>query len=137
MERTFAMIKPDSVKLGHIGHIVSMIEKDGLDIIDMLWFAFGSHRARLFYSEHDGQPFFEGLIKFTCSGPCVGLILKGDNAVARWRVLLGATKPENALDGTVRKLYGQGIPNNAAHGSDSVESAVRELGIFRGIVKNG
>jgi nucleoside-diphosphate kinase len=107
MEQTFAMIKPDSVKLGHIGHIISMIEKDGLDIREMVKFAWYRHAASLFYSEHDGQPFFPGLVTFTCSGPCIGLVLEGKAAVVRWRNLLGATKPENALDGTVRKLYGE------------------------------
>ena len=115
IERTFSIIKPNAVAKNVIGNIFARVEQ-----------------ARGFYAEHDGKPFFDGLVEFMTSGPIVVSVLEGENAVQRHRDLLGATNPANALAGTLRADYADSLTENGTHGSDSVESAAREIAYFFG-----
>jgi nucleoside-diphosphate kinase len=130
MALTFAMIKPDAVKAGHTGDIISMIEKNGFTIVRMEKRALDKATAEKFYAVHAARPFFGEMINFVTSGPVVIMALKKDNAVVEWRTLMGATNPKDAAEGTVRKRYGTSIGSNAAHGSDAAETAAYELGLF-------
>ncbi|MBI5282433.1 MAG: nucleoside-diphosphate kinase [Candidatus Solibacter usitatus] len=133
MERTFAIIKPDAVAAGHSGHIIAMIEEAGFRILAMRSQHLTRAVAEGFYAVHKGKGFFDELIEFMTEAPVILLSLERDNAVAQWREVMGATNPESAAPGTVRKLYGASIGRNASHGSDSVENAAIELNwFFRG-----
>lgn len=133
MERTFAIIKPDAVEAGHVGDIIAIIEGAGLKLRALRMQKLTRHEAEGYYEEHRGKKFFEDLIAFMTRGPVVMMCLEGDNAIAQWRALMGATNPAEAAEGTIRKLYGSSIGENATHGSDSPASASRELGwFFRG-----
>lgn len=127
IERTYAMIKPDAVKAKNIGNIISMIEEKGFNIVHLRLFKFTDKSVGQFYAEHVGKDFFAGLAEFMTSDKSVGLVLEKDNAIADWRALMGATNPANADEGTVRKAFGGELPFNAVHGSDSTESAKREI----------
>lgn len=129
---TFAMIKPDAVRLRFFGSIISKIESlTDLSIVELMLMRLTEAQVRQFYAEHDGKPFFEPLVEFSTSGPFVCIVLKGENAVDRWRELMGATNPQQAKPGTLRHEFGFGMPNNAVHGSDSEQSAEREIALFR------
>ena len=130
LEQTFSMIKPDAVKKNHIGAIIERLEKNGLRIAAAKMLTLDKPKAEGFYAEHKGKGFFDGLINFMTSGPAVLLVLEGENAVAKYREVLGATNPANAAPGTIRKDFAASIDNNAAHGSDSPESAKREISYF-------
>ena len=130
LEQTFAIIKPDAVKAGHSGKIIDLIERSGFDILRLQKGQFSKELGEMFYDMHKERPFFGELVEFIASGPVVIMALQKDNAVAEWRKLMGATDPSKADAGTVRKLFGTSIGNNATHGSDSPESAQRELGMF-------
>ena len=130
LEQTFSMIKPDAVKKNHIGAIIERLEKNGLRIAAAKMLTLDKAKAEGFYAEHKGKGFFDGLISFMTSGPAVLLVLEGENAVAKYREVLGATNPANAAPGTIRKDFAASIDNNAAHGSDSPESAKREISYF-------
>jgi nucleoside-diphosphate kinase len=134
MERTFAIIKPDAVKAGVVGRILARIESEGFRIVAMRMQHLTKGEAEGFYAVHASKPFFNALTDFMSSGPCVLLCLEADNAIARWRELMGATNPADAAEGTLRKEFGASIDNNATHGSDAPETAAFELGyFFRGL----
>jgi nucleoside-diphosphate kinase len=130
MERTFSIIKPNAVRKGVIGPIVSRFEREGLRIAAMRMVHMSRAEAAGFYAEHEGKPFFETLIGFMTSGPCVVMVLEGDNAIKRNREIMGATNPANAAEGTLRKLYADSFTENAVHGSDAPETAAREIAWF-------
>ncbi|MBQ62943.1 MAG: nucleoside-diphosphate kinase [Gammaproteobacteria bacterium] len=130
IERTFSIIKPDAVGKNVIGDIVSRFEKAGLKVVASRMEHLDQGRARGFYAEHDGKPFFPDLVTFMTSGPIVVQVLEGENAIARNRELMGATNPQEADAGTIRADFAQSIDANAVHGSDSPKSAVREIAYF-------
>ena len=131
-EKILTIIKPDAVKDGHIGEIVSKYEKMDLKITGIILGSFSKAGAMEFYAEHEGKSFFEGLVEFMISGPVVLLFIEGDDAVRRNRNLIGCTDPLKAPKDSLRGLFGKGIPNNAVHGSDSIEAANREIRFFKG-----
>lgn len=121
--RTFTMIKPDAVEAGNIGGILKMIEEAGFKIVAMKYTKLTSELAGQFYAVHKERPFYGELVSYMSSGPIVAAILEKDNAVADFRTLIGATNPEEAAEGTIRKIYAKSIAANAVHGSDSDENA--------------
>src|SRR5882757_9779319 len=129
-ESTFSIIKPNAVKKNVIGSIVQIFEKNGLKIAAMKLTKIEKAQCEEFYDEHKVRPFFGELVTFMTSGPVVLMALKGEIAVLRNREIMGATDPAKAAPGTLRKLYGDNMGENAVHGSDSADSAKRELGIF-------
>ncbi len=129
-ERTFAIIKPDAVAEKNAGNIISMIEAGGLNIIAIKKLKLTAEQAGAFYGVHKEKPFFPELVEYMTSGPIFVLALEGDNAIKRWRDLMGATNPEQAAEGTIRKLYGKSISYNATHGSDAPETAKVEVAFF-------
>lgn len=124
--RTFTMIKPDAVESGHIGAILEKITSAGFRIIAMKYTQLSKRDAREFYAIHKDRPFFDELVSFMTRGPIVSAILEKDNAVEDFRALIGATNPEEAAEGTIRKLYAKDIGENAVHGSDSDANAAIE-----------
>lgn len=130
MEQTYIMIKPDGVQRNLIGEIVTRIEKKGYKIAAMKMIRISKETAEIHYGEHKGKPFFSGLVDFITSGPVVAMVIEGDDAVAGMRKMMGATNPLNADFGTIRGDYGVNVGRNIIHGSDSLESAKREIGIF-------
>ena len=130
MERTFAIIKPDAVKAKYTGKILQRIEEAGFTIRAMQLRHLSVAEAEGFYAVHRERPFFASLTTFMSSGPCVVLALEADDAIKKWRTLMGATDPAKAEAGTLRKDFGASIENNATHGSDAPETAAFELGYF-------
>ena len=130
MERTFSIIKPDAVAKNVIGEIVSRFEKAGLRIVASRLERLTVDKAKGFYAEHDGKGFFEDLVNYMSSGPVIVQVLEGEGAVAMNRQLMGATNPADADAGTIRADFAESIDANAVHGSDSPESAAREIGYF-------
>ena len=130
MERTFAIIKPDAVKARYTGRIIQRIEEAGFTIRAMQMRSLSAKEAEGFYAVHRGRPFFASLTKFMSSGRVIVLALEADDAIRRWRTLMGATDPAKADAGTLRKEFGASIENNATHGSDAPETAAFELGYF-------
>ena len=131
--KTFAIIKPDAVAAGNAGAILSLIEQNGFKVKGLRLQHLTLKEAEGFYAVHKGKGFFDELVAFMTEAPVVLLALEKENAVQAWRDLMGATYPEKAADGTVRKLYGTNIGRNASHGSDSDENAAIELAwFFRG-----
>ena len=130
METTLVLLKPDAVQRGLAGEIVSRLEKTGLKIKGMKLMHVSQDLANQHYGEHVGKPFFDGLVSFITSGPIVAMALEGSGAVAIVRKNMGATNPADSPPGTVRGDYGIDIGRNLVHGSDSVESAKRELALF-------
>ena len=128
--RTLAIIKPDSLRNGNAGKILTMIEGSGLSIDAARMFWLTREQAGEFYAVHREKPFYAELIEFMISGPCIALVLSGENAIAKWRELMGATNPEMAAEGTIRKLYGTNVQFNACHGSDAPETARQEVAFF-------
>lgn len=128
--RTFTMIKPDAVADGHSGAILTMIEDAGFKIIAMKLTLLSDERAGQFYEVHKERPFYNDLKKYMSSGKIVAVILEKDNAVADFRKLIGATNPEQAEEGTIRKKFAKSIEANAVHGSDSDENAQIEGRFF-------
>ncbi|HUQ94411.1 MAG TPA: nucleoside-diphosphate kinase [Bryobacteraceae bacterium] len=129
-ERTFAIIKPDAVAAGKAGAILSEIAKAGFKVRAMRMERLSKPQAEGFYAVHRERPFFGGLIEFMTEGPVVLLALEAPDAIKKWRDLMGATNPEKAAEGTIRKLFGTNIERNATHGSDAAETAAFELGYF-------
>jgi len=125
---TFTMIKPDAVKNGHIGSILKMITDAGFRIVAMKYTRMSEAKAGKFYDIHQERPFFGELVEFMTSGPIVAAVLEKDNAIEDFRKLIGATNPAEAAEGTIRKLYATSIGENAIHGADSDENALREGG---------
>lgn len=132
IEHTLAIIKPDAVAAGHTGEIIKLIEQNGFSIDRMEKGAISEEYAAAFYDMHKEKPFFKELTQFLASGPVVVMALRKENAIAEWRTLMGATNPEQAAPETLRKLFGTNIGKNAIHGSDSLQSATRELTLFFG-----
>ena len=130
VEQTFAIIKPDAIEASNSGKIITMAEDAGFEILRLQKGQLSPELAELFYDEHKEKPFFEELVDFISSGPILIMALQKDNAVADWRKLMGATNPAEADEGTVRKQFATSIGQNAVHGSDSAESAQRELALF-------
>lgn len=120
------MIKPDAVKAGNIGNVLAMINNAGFKIVAMKYTRLTKSDAETFYAVHNERPFFGELVEFMTSGPIVAAILEKDNAVADFRTLIGATNPEEAAEGTIRKAYAKSLGENAVHGSDSDENAAIE-----------
>lgn len=130
MEKTFSIIKPNAVEDNNIGNIIARFEKEGLKIAAAKLVQLTKEKAEGFYIEHKERPFFGSLVTFMTSGPVVLMVLEGENAVNRNREIMGATNPAEAEEGTLRKLYAKSIEANAVHGSDSPESAEREIAYF-------
>lgn len=130
MQHTLALIKPDAVQRNLIGAIINMIEKNDFYISAMKMLQMNRQQAEGFYSVHRERPFFNELVDYMISGPIVSLILTGENAVTRYRELMGATNPQNAQEGTIRKSFAVSLMENAVHGSDSNENAIIEINYF-------
>jgi nucleoside-diphosphate kinase len=126
-QRTFAIIKPDAVANKSAGAIIARIEESGLDIIALKRLRLDDEMAQGFYAVHKERPFFGDLVKFMTSGPVVAMVLEGDNAIARWRDLMGPTNSNEAPAGTLRGDFGTDIERNAVHGSDAPETAKLEI----------
>ncbi|MBL1456859.1 nucleoside-diphosphate kinase [Methylophaga sp.] len=129
-ERTLSIIKPDAVAKNVIGEIYSRFEKAGLSIVAARMVHLTQQQAEGFYAEHKERPFFGDLVSFMTSGPVMIQVLEGENAVITHRDLMGATNPADAAPGTIRADFAQSIDENAVHGSDSAESAAREISYF-------
>lgn len=130
MERTYVMIKPDGVQRNLVGEIISRFEKKGFKIIGLKMLQLDRGIAERHYAEHIGKPFFEALASYITSGPVVALVLEGKDVVATVRAMNGATNPANAGPGTVRGDFAIEVGRNVIHGSDSVDSATREIDIY-------
>lgn len=130
MERTLVLIKPDAVKKNVSGKIISRFEEEGLRIVALKKVKLTKEQAGQFYIVHKERPFYTELCDFMSSGPIVAMVLEGENAISRVRQILGATDPAKAEEGTLRRLYGSNVGENAVHGSDSVESANYEIPFF-------
>ena len=130
VERTLSIIKPDATQRNLTGAVNAVIEASGLRIVGQkrIWLSEG--QAEGFYAVHKERPFFRDLVTFMTSGPVVVQVLEGDDAVARYRDVMGATNPANAADGTIRKRFAESIEANTVHGSDSLENAEREVAFF-------
>ena len=132
LERTLSIIKPDAVAKGHVDEICKRLEDAGLSITEKKSIHMDDALAEGFYIEHKGKPFFEDLIKFMTSGPIQVQVLEGDNAILNYREVMGSTNPKEAIPGTIRADFAESIDANAVHGSDSPESAKREIDYFFG-----
>lgn len=130
MEKTLVILKPDAIEKNLIGEVLKRLEADGLEIIDAKMTTLTEARAAAFYAEHKGKEFYERLMNFMTSGPIFLGVVAGENAIRRLRLLMGETDPEQAAPGTIRAEFGGGMPDNIIHGSDSVESAEREISFF-------
>ena len=130
METTLVLLKPDAVQRGLVGEIVNRLEKTGLKITGMKLMQVSQELANQHYGEHVGKPFFEGLVSFITSGPIVALAVQGNGGVGIVRKTMGATNPAESPPGTVRGDFGIDIGRNLVHGSDSAESAAREVALF-------
>ena len=130
IQRTLSIIKPDAVSKNVIGKIISRFEDNGLKIVAGKLLSLSEEMAAGFYAEHEGRPFFKALIEFMTSGPIFVQVLEGEDAVIKNRELMGSTNPEEADPGTIRADFAKSIDANAVHGSDSLESAAREINYF-------
>jgi len=130
LQRTFSIIKPDAVRRGYTGGILSMVETAGFRIAAMKKLSISKQQAAGFYAVHAARPFFDSLTTFMSSGPVYVMVLEKENAIADLRKLMGATNPANAEEGTVRKRFAGSIEENAMHGSDAEETAKFEIGYF-------
>lgn len=130
VERTLVLIKPDAVERNLIGPILSEYERNNLKVVEMKLLQVSTEIAQRHYAEHEGKPFFEDLVAYLTRSPLVALILEGENAVQRVRILNGKTNPKESGDNTIRALYGVSLSENTVHASDSLESAEREIAIW-------
>ncbi len=130
VERTFSIIKPDATRRNLTGAINAMIEQAGLRIVAQKRIRMDKAKAEGFYAVHKARPFFNDLVKFMISGPVVVQVLEGENAVARYREVMGATNPANAAPGSIRKTYAESIEANSVHGSDGPDTAKAEIAYF-------
>jgi nucleoside-diphosphate kinase len=130
LERTFGIIKPDAVANGHVGAILTMIKEADFRVVGIRMKRLSKMEAEAFYAVHKERGFFNGLITFMTEGPVVVLALERENAIAKWRELMGATNPANAAEGTIRKRFAENIERNSVHGSDAVETAAQEIPFF-------
>jgi nucleoside-diphosphate kinase len=132
IERTFSIIKPDAVANNTIGGVTQKLEAGGLRVIASKMVRLSEAQAKAFYAVHKDRPFYGDLVKFMTEGPVVVQVLEGENAIAKNREIMGATNPEKADAGTIRKEFGAGIERNAVHGSDAPETAAQEIAFFFG-----
>lgn len=130
MERTFAIIKPNAFEDGNSGKIIDRIYQEGFTIVGMKKLYLSKKEAQGFYHVHQERPFFDSLTDFMSSGPCIVMVLEAENAIKKWRDLMGATNPEKAAEGTLRKLYAADLEKNATHGSDAPDTAAFEISYF-------
>jgi len=130
VERTFSILKPDATARNLTGAINALIEKTGLRIVAQKRIRMGRAEAETFYAVHRERPFFGELVEFMTSGPVVVQVLEGENAIAKYREIMGATDPAKAADGTIRKLYAQSVGENSVHGSDAADTAAKEIAQF-------
>ena len=130
VERTLSIIKPDAVEQNNIGNILAMIQGAGLKILGMRMLHLTRAQAQGFYEVHKERPFFGELVEFMTRGPVVVSALEGEDAVVQYRALMGATNPDDADEGTIRKAYGTDVGENACHGSDSIENGQIEVAYF-------
>ena len=130
IERTFSIIKPDAVERNKIGEITAMLEAEGLRVVASKRIQLDQDKAAAFYGVHAEKPFFQNLCDFMCSGPIVVQVLEGENAIQKNREVMGATNPEEAAEGTIRKQFALSLEKNSVHGSDSSENAVVEINHF-------
>ena len=129
-EKSLGIIKPDAVERNLIGSIIKIIEDNNIKINQMKMLELTSSMAEEFYNIHKGKPFYEKLISYMTSGPVVLMVLEGNDVVKRYRNLMGKTNPEEADEGTIRKLYAKDTTFNSVHGSDSIENALTEISLF-------
>jgi nucleoside-diphosphate kinase len=130
IERTLCILKPDCVRKNLTGEVIARIEKAGFKVLGMKKVRLTKESAGGFYAVHKGRPFYDGLVEFMSSGPCVPIALEKENAVADYRALIGATDPKDAAAGTIRKLYADNKGENIVHGSDSAENGLIEINYF-------
>jgi len=130
VERTLAIIKPDAVAAGAAGKILGRIEQAGFKVVALKMIQMSFDDAAGFYAVHRERPFFKSLCAFMTQGPCIAMVLEGDNAIQRWRDLMGATDPAKAAAGTIRKDFATSIEANAVHGSDAAATAAFEIRYF-------
>lgn len=130
VQRTFSIIKPDATRRNLTGKINAVIEENGLRIVAQRRVRLTTEQAKAFYEVHAGKPFYDELVAFMTSEPVVVQVLEGENAVAHYREVMGATNPEKAAEGTIRKMFAVSMGENSVHGSDSDENAAREIGFF-------
>ena len=130
IERTFSIIKPDATERNLTGAVNAIIEKAGLRIVAQKRIRMTKDQAETFYAVHKARPFFGELVEFMTSAPVVVQVLEGDNAIARYREVMGATNPQNAAEGTIRKSFALSMGENSVHGSDSPENAAAEIAQF-------
>lgn len=130
LERTLALVKPDALRAGYTGDIIKVIESNGFRIIALKLIHLSKRQAEGFYAVHRERPFFGPLTEFMQSGPIVAMILEREDAIRKWREVMGATDPSKAAEGTLRKRFGSSIQNNATHGSDAPETAAFETRYF-------
>jgi nucleoside-diphosphate kinase len=124
------MVKPDGVRRHLVNEVLRRIESKGFRIVGLKLIQISRETAEIHYGEHKGKPFFEVLVSFITSGPSVAMVLEGENAIAEWRKMMGATNPKDAEPGSIRGDLATTLDENVAHGSDAPETAVREIGIF-------
>lgn len=129
-ERTFSIIKPNAVKKNKVGDIIAQFEQNGLKVVAAKLSLISKEKCELFYAEHKERPFFGELVSFMTSGPVLLMCLQGEGAIMKNREIMGATDPKKAAPGTIRAKHGDNVGENAVHGSDSADSAKRELAIF-------
>lgn len=132
VEQTFTMVKPDGVAAGHIGDVIQRYEHAGLQVKALKMTKLSRKEAQEFYDVHKDRPFYPDLVEFITSGPVVGIILEGDDAIAKTRSIMGATDYKKAAPGTIRADFATSVQNNVVHGSDSKESADKEITLFFG-----
>lgn len=124
------MIKPDALKKGQSGEILALIEQNGFRIAGLKMLRITKPQAEAFYAVHRERPFFSGLVTFMTEGPVLVMVLEREDAIAKWREVMGATNPANAAEGTVRKRFAENIERNCVHGSDAPETAAQEIPFF-------
>ena len=130
MQRTFSIIKPDATKRNITGSINKIIEENNLRIIAQKRIHSSNEQAEKFYDVHKEKPFFRDLIEYMTSEPVIVQVIEGDNAIVKYREVMGATNPENADEGTIRKIHALNVQENSVHGSDSEENAIKEIDFF-------
>jgi nucleoside-diphosphate kinase len=130
LERTFGIIKPDAVANGYSGAILSVIQSNGFKIVGLRQRRITKGEAEAFYAVHKERPFYASLVTFMSEGPVVTLVLEREDAIKKWRDVMGATNPAKAAEGTIRKQFAQSIERNAVHGSDAPETAAQEIPFF-------
>jgi len=130
IEQTLSIIKPDAVQRNIVGPIITLIEGYGLKIVNIKMTRLTTDQAKIFYKIHNGKPYFESLVEYITSGDIIVLKLEGEDAVNRYREIMGTTDPEQAKNGTIRKKYAQSMQKNSVHGSDSIENAKIEINFF-------